>query len=186
MATLPAANALASKWWVLLFRGILAVLFGIAAFALPGLTLVTLVLLYGVYALADGLTALWVGGSARAWSLALLGVIGVIIGICTFIYPGITAVVLLYIIAFWGIVRGVGDLITAYLLRKDLKNVSELVIAGLVSLFFGVWLLVNPARGALAMLWLIGGYAIIFGVVMVVHALRLRRAVPEGLERRRA
>ena len=171
MATLPAANAFASNWWVLLLRGILAVLFGGMAFALPGLTLVTLVLLYSIYALADGLTALWVGGSARAWSLVLIGILGVIVGIYTFIYPGITAVVLLYIIALWGIIRGAGDLITAYLLRKDLKNVSELVIAGLVSLLFGVWL--------------IGGYAIIFGVVMIVHALRLR-AVPQRLERRRA
>lgn len=174
MVTLSAANAFAGKWWVLLTRGVLAVLFGVSAFALPGLTLVTLVLLYGVYALADGLTALWVGGSARAWPLVLIGILGVIVGIYTFVYPGITAVVLLYVIAGWGIIRGINDLITAYLLRKDLKNVSELVIAGIVSILFGLWLLVNPARGALAMVWLIGGYAIIFGVVMIVHALRLR------------
>ena len=174
MATLPVANAFAGKWWVLLIRGILAVLFGVMAFALPGLTLVTLVTLYGVYALADGLTALWVGGSARAWPLVLAGILGVIVGVYAFIYPRTTAVVLLYIIAAWGIVRGVNDLITAYLLRKDLNDLSELVIAGAVSILFGVWLLVNPARGALAMVWLIGGYAIIFGLVTVVHALRLR------------
>jgi hypothetical protein len=93
---------------------------------------------YGVYALADGLTALCVGGSARAWSLVLIGILGVIVGIYTFIYPGATAVVLLYVIALWGIIRGAGDLITAYLLRKDLKNVSELVISGIVSILFGV------------------------------------------------
>lgn len=174
MATLPVANAFAGKWWVLLTRGILAVLFGVMAFALPGLTLVTLVLLYGVYAFADGLAALWVGGSARAWPLVLIGILGVIVGIYTFVYPGITAVVLLYVIAVWGIIRGAGDLISAYLLRKDLKNVSELVIAGIVSILFGAWLLVNPARGAVAMVWFIGGYAIIFGVAMIVHALRLR------------
>jgi uncharacterized membrane protein HdeD (DUF308 family) len=185
MATLPVANAFASNWWVLLLRGILAVLFGVLAFALPGLTLVTLVLLYGVYAVTDGLTALWVGGSSRAWPLVLIGVVGVIVGIYTFIYPGTTAVATLYIIAAWGIVRGAGDLITAYLLRKDLKNVSELVIAGLVSIIFGAWLLANPARGVLAMVWIIGGYAIMFGVVMIVHALRLR-GTPERFEGRRA
>ena len=174
MAALPVANAFAGKWWVLLIRGILAVLFGVVAFALPRLTLVTLVLLYGVYALADGLTALWVGGSARAWPLVLAGMLGVVVGVYAFIYPRTTAVVLLYIIAGWGIIRGVNDFITAYLLRKDLKNVSELVIAGAVSILFGVWLLVNPARGALAMVWLIAGYAIILGLVTVVHAMRLR------------
>ena len=173
MATRPAADAFAGKWWVLLIRGILAVLFGVMAFALPGLTLVTLVLLYGAYALADGLTALWVGGSARAWPLVLAGMLGVGVGVYAFIYPRTTAVVLLYVIAAWGIIRGVNDFITAYLLRKDLKNVSELVIAGIVSILFGAWLLVNPARGALAMVWFIGGYAIIFGVAMIVHALRL-------------
>jgi uncharacterized membrane protein HdeD (DUF308 family) len=184
MVTLPAADAFASNWRVLLLRGILAVLFGVLAFAMPRLTIVTLVLLYGIYALADGLTVLWVGGSARAWPLVLIGALGVIVGIYTFIYPGTTAVVLLYIIAVWGIIRGANDLLTAFLLRKDLKNVSELVIAGLVSVLFGGWLLVNPARGALVMVWLIGGYAIIFGVVMIVHALRLR-GMPERLEARR-
>jgi uncharacterized membrane protein HdeD (DUF308 family) len=173
MAPVPAADTFAGKWWVLLFRGVLAVLFGAVAIAMPGLTLVTLVLLYGAYALADGLTALWVGGSARAWPLVLVGVLGLLVGIYSFINPSVTAVVLLYIIAVWGIIRGVNDLITAFLLRKDLKSVSEIVITGLVSIIFGVWLLANPARGALAMLWLIGGYSIMFGVVMIVHALRL-------------
>jgi len=86
ISTFPILNAFAKKWWVLLIRGILAMLFGITAFALPGLTLLTLVLLYGLYALADGITALWVGGSSRAWSFVFVGVFGVIAGAFTFIY----------------------------------------------------------------------------------------------------
>src|SRR5574339_682728 len=96
MTTFSILDAFAKNWWVLLIRGILAVLFGVMALTLPGLTLVTLVLLYGVYALADGLTALWVGGQARAWWFVLLGILGVAVGIYTFINPGITAVALLY------------------------------------------------------------------------------------------
>ena len=174
MATLPVVDAFARNWWILLIRGILAVLFGITAFALPGLTLVTLVIIYGIYALADGITALWVGAGARAWPLLIIGVVGLLVGIYTFIFPGITTVALLYIIAVWSIVRGITDLVTALSLRKHLKSVSELVIAGFVSIIFGAWMLANPGRGALAMILIIGGYALIFGVVMIIHALRWR------------
>jgi uncharacterized membrane protein HdeD (DUF308 family) len=92
------------------------------AFALPGLSLVTLVLLWGIYALADGLTALWVGGRARVWWFVLLGILGVVAGICTFIYPGITAVALLYLIAAWAIVRAIFEVITAIELRKAIST----------------------------------------------------------------
>jgi uncharacterized membrane protein HdeD (DUF308 family) len=113
MTTFSILDAFARNWWVLLIRGILAVLFAIMAFTFPGLTLVTLMLLYGMYAFADGLTALWVGGQAHAWWFALLGILGVVVGVFTFIYPGITAVALLYLIAAWAIVRGVFEVVTA-------------------------------------------------------------------------
>ena len=174
MTTFSILDAFAKNWWVLLIRGILAVLFAVMAFTLPGLTLVTLVLLYGVYALADGLTALWVGGRARAWWFALLGVLGVIVGVFTFIYPGITAVALLYLIAAWAIVRGVFEIVTAIQLRKEISNEWMLIIAGILSVLFGVALVANPAAGALAVVWIIGSYAFIFGLMMIVLAFRLR------------
>jgi uncharacterized membrane protein HdeD (DUF308 family) len=182
MATLPLLDAFAKNWWVLLIRGILAVLFAVMAFTLPGLTLVTLVLLYGVYALADGLTALWVGGSSRAWSLVLAGVLGVIVGICTFIFPGITAIALLYLIAAWAIVRGIFEIMTAIQLRKEIRNEWALVIGGIISIIFGAVLFANPAAGALAMVWVIGAYALIFGLMMIVLAFRLR-GLPGRLEK---
>jgi len=174
MATFSLLDAFAKNWWVLLIRGILAVLFGVMAFTLPGLTLVTLVLLYGVYALADGLTALWVGGQARAWWFMLLGILGVIVGVFTFIYPGITAVALLYLIAAWAIVRGVFEIVTAIQLRKEISNEWMLIIAGILSVLFGVALVAKPAAGALAVVWIIGGYAFIFGLMIIVLAFRLR------------
>ena len=133
---------------------------------------------------------IWVGASSRAWQLMLIGVVGVSVGIFTLIYPGATAVALLYIIVAWGVVRGAGDLITAYLLRKDLKNVSEFVNTGLASILFGVWLLVIPARGALVMLWLIGGYAVDFGVALIagggcVHTVSATGVFDRGPERGR-
>jgi uncharacterized membrane protein HdeD (DUF308 family) len=182
MATLSVVNAFARNWWVLLIRGILAVLFGIMAFALPGLTLVTLVLLYGVYALADGLTALWVGGRARAWSFVLVGVLGVLVGIFTFISPGITAIALLYLIAVWAIVRGIFEIMTAIQLRKEINNEWVLIIGGILSIIFGVVLVANPAAGALALIWIIGVYALIFGLMMIVLAFRVR-GLPQRLER---
>lgn len=152
------------------------------AFTLPGLTLVTLVLLYGVYTLADGLSALWVGGLARAWRFVLLGILGVIVGIFTFIYPGITAVALLYLIAAWAVVRGVFEIVTAIQLRKEISNEWMLVIAGILSVLFGVALVANPAAGALAVVWIIGTYAFIFGLLMIVLAFRLR-GLPGWLEK---
>jgi uncharacterized membrane protein HdeD (DUF308 family) len=145
--TLPIATALARNWWLLLIRGILAVLFGLMAFAWPTLTLVTLVLLYGAYAFVDGLTAIWVGVSSRAWGVLLFGILGVIVGIYTFFYPGVTAIALLYLIAAWTIVRGIFEIVTAIQLRKEISYEWALIVSGLISIIFGIVLLANPGAG---------------------------------------
>jgi uncharacterized membrane protein HdeD (DUF308 family) len=149
---------------------------------MPNLTLVTLVLLYGIYALADGLTALWVGGKSRTWWLALAGVLSVIVGICAFVYPGITTVALLYLIAAWAIVRGIFEIVAAIQLRKEISNEWMLILGGVLSITFGVVLVASPAAGALAMVWLIGAYALVFGIMMIVLAFRLR-GLPGRFER---
>ena len=182
MATVSILESFAKNWWVLLIRGILAVLFAVMAFELPGITLVTLVLLYGVYALVDGLTTLWIGGLSRAWGFVFLGILGVIAGIITFIYPGITAVALLYLIAAWAIVRGIFEIVTAIQMRKQMRHEWLLILAGILSVLFGLLLAANPAAGALAMVWLIGAYALLFGLMMIMLAFRLR-GLPGRLER---
>lgn len=182
MSTFPILNAFAKNWWVLLIRGILAVLFGILAFTMTGLTLVTLVLMYGVYALIDGVTALWVGGAARSWWLVLAGILGVLAGIFTFLYPGITAVALVYLIAAWAIVRGIFEIVTAIRLRKEISNEWALILGGVISIIFGVLLSANVAAGALALVWIIGAYALVFGLVMIFLAFRLR-GLPGRVER---
>ena len=182
MITLPIATALARNWWLLLVRGILAVLFGLMAFAWPTLTLVTLVLLYGAYAFVDGLTAIWVGVSSRAWGVLLFGILGVIVGIYTFFYPGVTAFALLYLIAAWALVRGIFEIVTAIQLRKEISYEWALIVSGLISIIFGIVLLANPRAGALAMVAVIGAFALMFGVVMIVLAFRVR-GLPKRLER---
>jgi uncharacterized membrane protein HdeD (DUF308 family) len=180
--TLPIATALARNWWLLLIRGILAVLFGLVAFAWPALTLVTLVLLYGAYAFVDGLTAIWVGVSSRAWGVLLFGILGVIVGIYTFFYPGVTAIALLYLIAAWALVRGIFEIVTAIQLRKEINYEWALIIGGLISIIFGIVLVANPGAGALAMVVVIGAFALMFGVMMIILAFRIR-GLPKRLER---
>ena len=181
MITLPIATALARNWWLLLVRGILAALFGLMAFAWPTLTLVTLVLLYGAYAFVDGLTAIWVGVRSRTWGVLLFGIVGVIVGIFTFFYPGVTAIALLYLIAAWALVRGIFEIVTAIQLRKEISYEWALVISGLIGIIFGIVLLANPGAGALAMVVVIGAFALMFGVMMIVLAFRVR-GLPTRLE----
>ena len=182
MTTFSIIDAFAKNWWVLLIRGILAGLFGVMAFTMPNLTLVTLVLIYGIYSFSDGLTAIWVGAKARSWWYVLLGILGMVVGVYTFIYPGITAVALLYLIATWAIFRGVFEIVTAIQLRKEIRNEWMLIIAGILSVAFGVALVAQPGAGALAVVWIIGTYAFIFGLVMIVLAFRLR-GLPGRMEK---
>jgi uncharacterized membrane protein HdeD (DUF308 family) len=179
--TLPIATALARNWWLLLIRGILAVLFGLMAFTWPALTLVTLVLLYGAFAFVDGLTAIWVGVRSRTWGLLFFGILGVVIGVYTLFYPRVTAIALLYFIAAWALVRGTFEIVTAIQLRKEISYEWALVISGLISIIFGIVLVANPGAGALAMVVVIGVFALMFGVMMIVLAFRLRR-LPKRLE----
>lgn len=169
----------AHRWWVVLLRGICAVVFGILAFVWPGLTLLSLVLLYGAYALVDGLLSMACGvaGSAAPrswWVMILVGLLGVAAGMVTFLYPGITAMVLLVIIAFAAMGRGVCEIAAGIRLRKEIEGEFWLILGGILSLVFGVFLLLRPGVGALAVVWLIGGYAIVLGIVAMLLSFRLR------------
>ena len=170
---------LAGNWWALALRGLLAVLFGITAFVMPGLTLAALVLLYGAYALVDGVFAVVASLAGRTfgtpwWAMLIRGLLGIAIGIVTFVWPGITELALLYIIAAWAVVTGGFEIAAAIRLRKEIQGEWLLVLSGALSVLFGLALMVYPAAGALAIVWLLGSYAIIFGVLLLVLGLRLR------------
>lgn len=170
---------LSRNWWVLLIRGVLAVIFGIIAVTNPATTLGVLVLFFGAYMLVDGvfsiITSLTAPKGYRGWGWVLVGgIAGVIIGLLTLFVPGVTAVFLLYFFIAWLIVTGVAQIISAISLRKEITGEFFLIVGGVLSVLVAVYMLINPAAGALAVAWLIGIYAIIFGVMMVVLAFRLR------------
>jgi len=169
-------HELARNWWALALRGLVAVLFGLLTFFVPGITLVTLVLLFGVYALVDGLfnVIAFFRVLSHHWALLIEGVIGIIAGILTFAWPAITAIALLYVIAFWAISTGIFEIIAGIRLRRVITNEWLLLVMGVLSLLFGVLILFAPGVGALAIVLWIGAYAFVFGLFLLALALRLR------------
>jgi uncharacterized membrane protein HdeD (DUF308 family) len=174
---------LARNWWLVALRGALFVLFGLMAFAWPGLSLVTLVLLYGVFAIADGVVALVAAikgrgtGGATGW-LIFVGIAGLIAGVITLLWPGLTALALLYLIAWWCIVKGLFEIVGAIRIRKEIDNEWWLVLGGALSVVFGAILIMRPGAGALALIWLIAVWAIVIGVTLLALAFRLRSHGP--------
>jgi uncharacterized membrane protein HdeD (DUF308 family) len=172
-------HALAKNWWLLLLRGIAAIIFGVLAFAWPGLTLLTLILFYGAFALVDGVLAIIAaitgGAPAPRWWLAIIGLLGIAAGLLTFLMPGLSALVLLFFIAGWAIATGVFQIIGAIQLRKEIDNEWLLILSGVISVLFGIGMMLAPGAGALALVWVIGTYAVIIGGVLVVLAFRLKK-----------
>lgn len=181
-AARPMLRALAQNWWVALLRGGFAILFGILTFIWPGISLLSLVILFGVYSLLDGVVAIYGAVKGRGevprsslWWLTFVGITGIAAGIVTFIYPQVTALVLVIFIGAWALVRGIFEIIGAIRLRKETDQEWLLILAGILSVIFGLVLLLKPGAGALALLWLIGSYAILFGIILVWLAFRLRK-----------
>ncbi|MGO8855925.1 MAG: HdeD family acid-resistance protein [Steroidobacteraceae bacterium] len=175
-------SILSRNWWLMLLRGIVAIGFGILIFAKPQISLQVLVYLFGAYALVEGTLGLWVAAQASKdieswWVLLLWGLLGIAVGILAFVKPGITALALLFYIAIWAIATGVLEIVAAVRLRQLIKDEWLLILAGLASLAFGVALIVQPEAGALAVLWLIGAYAIVFGLLIVIFAFKIRSFV---------
>ena len=169
-------HTLTANWWALALRGLVAVLFGLLTFFLPGITLVTLVLLFGAYALADGVfnVIAFFRVASHQWALLIEGVVGILAGVLTFAWPAITAIALLYLIAFWAILTGVFEILAGIRLRKTIANEWLLLLMGVLSLLFGLLILFAPGTGALAIVLWIGAYALVFGIFLLALAFRLR------------
>lgn len=170
---------LGTNWWTFAVRGVVAVVFGLLAFFWPLATVEALVLLFGAVVLVDGLFAIAAAVGAARWGLpwwppALEGLLGIGAGIASFVWPGMTALVLLYIIAFWAIATGVFEIVAAIHLRTELTGEWLLAVSGAASVLFGLLLVFFPGAGALAVIWIIGAYALIFGVLLLGLAFRLR------------
>ena len=170
------------SWWAMVLRGVAAIVFGILAFMWPRLTVAVLVFLWGAYALVDGIFAIVAGvkshGEYKRWGLLLVeGILGVIAGVLAFVIPGITAFVLLMLIAAWAVVTGGFEIAAAIQMRKHIHNEWLLVLAGVASIIFGLALFINPLAGILAVVWIIGVYAIVFGALLIALGLRLHNMV---------
>jgi uncharacterized membrane protein HdeD (DUF308 family) len=179
-------TSISEIWWVLLLRGIIAILFGIAIFAMPGLTLALFVLFFGAFALADGLlgvvhSLMNIKTDSRWWLRLLQGIVAIIAGIAVFIWPGITALILLYVIALNAILGGAFQALSAFLLRRAIRGELLLIAGGIVSVIFGVLLVMYPLSGALALVKVIGIFEIFYGILLAVMSFDLmstRKAQP--------
>jgi uncharacterized membrane protein HdeD (DUF308 family) len=171
---------LARNWWALVLRGLAAILFGVLAFAWPGITLFVLVLFFGAYMLVDGIFAIVAavraaGEEDRWWLLLIQGTLGVLAGLVAIFWPGLTALALLYFIAAWAIVTGIMEIVAAIRLRREIEGEWALALSGALSVLFGVLLVVLPApAGLLSLVWLIGAYAVATGVLLLILAFRVR------------
>jgi uncharacterized membrane protein HdeD (DUF308 family) len=170
------------SWWALVLRGIAALVFGVVAFAWPHITLAALVLLFGAYALVDGVFSIIAGIKTHAenkrwWLLLLMGLLSVAAGVYAFVVPSITAFILLILIASWAIVTGVFQIAAAIQLRQHITGEWLLALSGILSILFGAMLLYNPVAGALAVVWLIGAYAVVSGILLLALGIKLRGLV---------
>lgn len=173
-------SSFANNWWLFLLRGLVAIAFGVLAFRWPGLTLLTLTYLWGAYALLDGIIALSAAifgpSDARSrWWLALVGLSGVLSAFIAFFWPGVTALVLLMFIAGWAIAVGGLQIWGAFQLWQILNDAWLLGLSGILSVAFGILMIVRPGAGALSLIWIIGWYAILAGFSLIAFALRLKQ-----------
>lgn len=176
--------------WTLVFRGVAAVLFGVLLFASPALTLGSLILFFGAFALVDGVFntvgSLFSVGKYEGWWLSLLGgLVGVAAGLVVLSWPGLTALTVLWFIAFWAITTGALQIVAAVWLRKVIRGEWFMGLGGALSTLFGLVLVLWPGTGILSLLWLTGFYAVAFGVIMTVLGVRVLRTgrVSRGFER---
>jgi uncharacterized membrane protein HdeD (DUF308 family) len=171
---------LVRNWWVPVLRGVLGILFGFLVFAYPRTAVTVFVYLFGAYALVDGVIALALAfdvSRGRGW-LILSGIAGIAAGILTFLYPSATALALVYIVAAWAIITGIFEIVAAFEWRQVLSDMWMLGLAGVLSIILGVLLFSSPSAGLIAWAYLIGIYAIVYGVLYIVAGFRLKSFQP--------
>jgi uncharacterized membrane protein HdeD (DUF308 family) len=168
------------NWWVFALRGLFALVFGVLALVWPEITLISLVTMFGVFVLLDGILDLVAGFAStstnkRWWVMILEGLLDIGVAMLTFFWPNITAVVLLYLIAAWSVIMGIMEIIAAIQIRKEIEDEWRMILSGAISVLFGIVLFIYPGASAISMVWLIGVFAIFFGVLLILLAFRLRK-----------
>lgn len=175
------------KWWEKVAVGVIALIFGIIAFAWPGITLLTLTILFGSFALLMGFFSLFtgiMGGEMKQarWLFVVQGILGIVIGIIALAWPGMTLLVLAYLIGAWAMVFGIFEIIAGIWTPQEaigaFNKMSKglLLVSGLLSLIFGILIILYPEPGLVAIIWIIAAYAIILGVINIVLGLQQRKS----------
>jgi len=169
----------APSWWALALRGLVAILFGLAALFWPGLILTVLIVLFGAYALVDGILAVIAafrssGRGMRRSLLLIEGAIGILFGLLALFWPGLTALALLYLFAFWAILGGIARIVMAIMLRREIENEWSIGLSGVLYVILGIVLSLLPGAGLLAYTWLIGLFALAVGIILIFYAFRVR------------
>jgi uncharacterized membrane protein HdeD (DUF308 family) len=173
-------GAFTQNWWLFLVRGIAAIAFGVISIVWPDISLTAIAILFGIYALIDGAGAIWAAfqkglDTQHRWFFGLEGVAAIIVGVISLVIPEITALSLVILIGIWGIATGVAEIGAAIRLRKMIQDEWVLGLLGVLSILTGVVILVWPDAGAVAIAWVIGVYAIVFGIGLIMLAMRLRK-----------
>jgi uncharacterized membrane protein HdeD (DUF308 family) len=172
------SDALQHRWTALLWRGIIAIALGLLVWSRPGISLKLMILAFGLWALIDGIVATWLAFEDRpqqSWGWMLLdGIIGIVIGLIALARPGATALALLFLIAIWAVLRGILEIVVAISLRKEVKGEWRLLVAGIISIVFGAIVFSRPGAGLLAVVWIIGFYAVLYGIMTVMLAFKAR------------
>lgn len=176
------------RWWSIALRGVAAIILGILSLYAPAVTFLSLVIVFGVYAIIDGVLALFMaarGTGTSQGAIILRGIVSIIAGVLALVWPGITALALLVVIGVWAIIAGILEIVVAVRHRKELEHEWLLGLEGALSLAFGILLLFSPLAGAITLgLW-IGVYALVFGTLLVAAGFRMRSrqkkaAPPDG------
>jgi len=172
------ADLLSHRWTALLVRGLVAIGLGLLVWARPGISLSVFVIAFGIWALVDGIVTVWLAIEDRpqqSWGWMLLaGLLGIVVGLVALARPGATAIALLFLVGVWAVVRGIFEIAVAISLRKELEGEWRLLLAGVLSIVFGAIVFSNPGAGLLAVLWLVGTYAVLYGAMLVMLAFKAR------------
>ena len=171
--------SLRTNWWALVLRGVVAIILGIVAFALPGVTVAALVTLFGIYALIDGVLAIVLTVKAAEvhgrWGGFLLeGILGLLFGIVAIAAPIAVAAVFIQVLAIWALITGVLEIVAAFRLRRSVEGEWLLILVGVLSILFGIVLFAEPVAGAVVLVWILAAYGLFFGVLLIVLGFRLR------------
>ena len=169
---------LAQNWWAVAIRGVFAIIFGLIALFLPGATMLSLVLFFSAYMLVDGVfgivAAVKAASNNQRWGLLVLeGIVDIAVGVIAFVWPGLTVLFFVTLMAFWSLITGVLMIVAAFKLNPTYGR-GWLIFSGVVSVLFGIALLIGPLIGAVVLTWWLGAYALVFGITLLVLAFKLK------------